>query len=395
MLVVIREGNELSPKAKFVLEQCNELSKSDVLYIMKKGRFSEQWSPNRIDLATSPSGIFTFFLLMFLKSPKDLRDGLIRRIFKTQMKHALINEGFLSILSETLYSYFGTKANTSRLLPYLDSLKSKKIFLVDEFISLKTVDLKQLKRMGRIIYVSQDVAYNRYGFGDNSITKKLMCRLEQEKVAFADLVICCSERDRFKYVEMGAKRVIFYPNIYPTTEFEANNKDETPSICLVLKGYWGSRAKQSLNEVFKALSYIKNKKLRVYLIGIDPPEVTSNIMLYHYTSIPSKTDFLKIMGKSWIGINIGVHMGGTNERKYEYAMSGLIVFSDNFGVRGDLLPYEYSYLDSYDLAAKLKQVLDYGKEKVFRMGKENKEQAILLAETQRQNLLNALHNFNK
>ena len=250
---------------------------------------------------------------------------------------------------------------------------------MDEFISLRTVDLEQLKRMGRIIYVSQDVAYNRYGFGDNRITKNLMYKLEQEKVAFADLIICCSERDLFKYIEMGGKQVIFYPNIYPTREFDTNNKDQTPSICLVLKGYWGSRAKQSLNEVFKAFSYIKNKKLRVYLIGIDPPEVPSTIELYHYTSIPSKTDFLKIMGKSWIGINIGIHMGGTNERKYEYAMSGLIVFSDKFGVRGDLLPYEYSYLDSHDLAAKLTQVLDYEKEKVFRMGKENQEQAILLA----------------
>ena len=119
MLIVVREGNELSPKAKFVLKQFNEISKSDVLYITKKGKFREQWSPNRIDLATSPFGIFTFFLLMFMKSPKDLRDGLIRRIFKTQMKHELINEGFLSVLSETLYSYFGTKANTNRLLSYL------------------------------------------------------------------------------------------------------------------------------------------------------------------------------------------------------------------------------------------------------------------------------------
>ena len=53
---------------------------------------------------------------------------------------------------------------------------------------------------------------------------------------------------------------------------------------------------------------------------------------------------------------MGIHLGGTNERKYDYAMAGLVVFSDNLGVRGDLLPHEYTYVDSYDLAAKLEQL---------------------------------------
>jgi hypothetical protein len=93
-------------------------------------------------------------------------------------------------------------------------------------------------------------------------------------------------------------------------------------------------------------------------------------------------DYFAILSKSWIGINIGIHLGGTNERKYDYAMAGLVVFSDNFGSRGDLLPHEYVYVDRYDLTAKLEQIIEYGKELITEMGLKNRKQAMYLAEIQ-------------
>jgi len=274
----------------------------------------------------------------------------------------------------------------------LRKLNSPKIFLIDEFLSLKSVNLKMLKDLGPIIYVSQDLAYNCLSFGDNFIAKKLMYKLERDAIALADVVVACSEKDRLKYVEMGARKVISYPNIYPTTEFEPCDKDQVPSISIVLPKHWGSRANRSLEEIFKALSYI-NRRIRVYMIGTEPQQVPGNIELKYYEHIPSELDYLRTLSKSWIGINIGIHMGGTNQRKYDYAMARIVVFSDNLGVRGDLLPYEYTYVDSYDLAAKLEQLLKFGKEKIVEMGIQNRKQAISLAEKQREKLLKTVNSM--
>jgi hypothetical protein len=219
-----------------------------------------------------------------------------------------------------------------------------------------------------------------------------MYKLEHKAIASADVVIACSERDRLKYVEMGAKKTIYYPNIYPTAEFIPCDKDQDPSISIVLREHWGLRAQTSLEQVFRALACI-DKKIKVYMIGMKPQNVPRNIELQLYDFISSRLDYLKILSKSWIGINIGVHMGGTNQRKYDYAIAGLVVLSDCFGARGDLLPYEYTYVDHHDLAAKLKQLLELGNQKIVKMGLENRKQAISLAEKQIKKLLKSVANI--
>ena len=394
MLVVIRDGEELSLKTSFVLQLLGLSSNTRILRVSRKEakKFSEKWECNKIDLATSTSGILAYFLLMMLKSPRDLRDGMLKRLFGRRRAHVLFNEGFLSILSQALYYYFATSARTDGIIRFLRKLESPKIFLIDEFWSINTVNLKKLKHLGSIIYVSQDVAYNRYGFRDNLITKELMYKLEREAIALADVVIASSERDRLKYIEMGARKAVFYPNIYPLKEFEPCIKDQSPSISIVSRGHWGSKADRSLEEIFKALSSV-GRTIKVYVIGIEPKQVPKNIRLQHYEFMPSKLDYLNILSKSWIGINIGFHMAGSNERKYDYAMAGTVVFSDTMGARGDLLPHEYTYVDSQDLAAKLEQLLQFGKEKIVQMGDQNRQQALSLAEKQREILLRTVYDI--
>ena len=83
---------------------------------------------------------------------------------------------------------------------------------------------------------------------------------------------------------------------------------------------------------------------------------------------------------------MGIHAGGSNQRKYDYAMAGLVIFSDSFGARGDFLPNEYTYVDEIDLAAKIKELLNLGKERIFEMGLQNRSQALSLAEEKREEL---------
>jgi hypothetical protein len=392
VIFVINDGGKLSLKMNFVVQAYKLNSNEDFFYVFRRAdsRFEEKWGNNQVDLATSTSGNFMHFLLMLVKSPKNMRDGLLKRLLRTKSSNVLLVEGFLSGLSQALGEYFDKPARTNVLINFLRKLNSPKIFLIDEYVSIRIVNLKILKLLGSIVYVSQDVAYDHFNFGNNIITKTLMYKLERDAVALSDLVVACSERDRLKYLEMGARKVLFYPNIYPIAEFEPGNKDQTPSISIVLRGHWGSRAERSLDKIFKALSRV-DKEIRVYMIGIKPQQVPKNIELQHYARIPSKLDYLNTLSKSWIGINIGIHMGGANERKYDYAMAGLVVFSDTLGVRGDLLPHEYTYVDSYDLAAKLEQLLEFGKEMIVEMGKQNRKQALSLAEKQREKLLRTLN----
>jgi hypothetical protein len=64
-------------------------------------------------------------------------------------------------------------------------------------------------------------------------------------------------------------------------------------------------------------------------------------------------------------------------------MASLVVFSDILGCRGDLLPHEFTYFDDNDLAAKLEQLIELGQKKIVEMGLENRKQALLMAEKQR------------
>ncbi len=393
MFVVIKDDEELSQKASFIAQLFRLGSNARFLYVFRKEteKFREKWGSNRIELATSTTGIFAYFFLMILKSPKDLHDGILGRLFHRRRARVLINEGFLSVLSRALYLYFARSARTEGLVSFLRKSNSPKIFLIDEFASLNSVNLKMLRHLGPIIYVSQDVAYNHF-FAGNFIAKELMYKLERDAIGLVDLVIACSEMERLKYIEMGARKAISYPNIYPIAEFEPCDKDQVPSISIALPKHWGSRAERSLKEIFKALSLV-DRKIRVYMIGIEPQQVPRNIGLQYYERIPSKLDYLRTLSKSWIAINIGIHMGGTNQRKYDYAMAGVVVFSDNLGARGDLLPCEYTYVDSHDLAAKLEQSLKLGREKIVEMGIQNRKQAISLAEKQREKLLRTVNSM--
>ena len=217
----------------------------------------------------------------------------------------------------------------------------------------------------------------------------MMYALEKSLVTQSNLTVTCSERDKLKYEVLGVNNTIFYPNLYPDSKFHLAEKEDVPSICLVLREHWGKRSLESLNEVMNALSYL-DVKLKLYSIGIKPSKVPSNVDLRYYDYIPSKLDFLQILSKSWIGINLGIHFAGTNERKYDYALSGLVVMSDIKGIRGDFIPNEFACVDCYDLAAKLNQIFQLDKKDILRKGLENRNHVKSLAKKQHDVLLKSI-----
>ena len=395
MFVVIRDGDTgLSLKARFIVQLLESSFNTHFLYVFRKDQemFSEKVGPNKIELATSARGIILYFFLMLLKSPQDLREGLIRRLLNVNNQNKIVTKGFLSVLSAALYQYLGRSGRTDRLITFLRKLNLPMIFIIDEFWSLNSVRLKDLKDMGMIIYVSQDIAYNRYNYADNLFARTLLFRLERNFLANVNLVIACSETERIKYLEMGAKKVFVLPNFYPFGGFKSDKKDEMPSISIVMREHWGSTGQRFLEELFRSFGCL-DRQIKVYVIGIKPKKVPKNVVLEYTKFITSKLDYLRKISKSWVGINIGIHMGGVNARKFDYAEAGAVVFSDFFGARGDLLPHEYTYVDFHDFAAKIKQLLEFDKADVIKMGKENREYVLQMAETKKREILNEISNL--
>ena len=388
-VVFIRDGKKLSKKANFIVEYYKS-QHAKILYLFRneKNFFTRNNKQNRINLRTKISGIFLYYtIFMILKSPKDLCDGLIRRIHRKKPLSFIRHGGFLSVISQAIYQRWVRRSEEKSVFNHFENIKDPIIFIIDEFFSIRMLNIDRLKCHGKIVYISSDFAYDFYS--DNSIASKMMYNLEKSLISKTDLVIACSERDKLKYENLGFNQVIFYPNLYPYSEFNVLDKDETPSVCLVIKEHWGSRVYKSFNDVINSLSLIP-KKIKLYSIGIKPKQIPSNVELLHYKFIPKKLDFLKILSKSWVGINLGIHFAGTNERKYEYAISGLIVFSDIFGARGDFIPNEYAYVDFYDLAAKLNQIFQLSKKQIFRKGFENRNHVIIFSKNQKDILLESL-----
>jgi hypothetical protein len=388
-IIVLNEGGSLSPKMNFILSLVDR--KSHKLFVATRTstiKCKESWVGNRVELGTSVRGILVYFSLMALKSPKDLRDGMIRRISRKKGQQKLFTGGLLSSLSLTLQNSFGTPARSNNLVNALKRVEGKKIFLIDEFSSINIAKLEKIRKIGKVVYVSQDIAHNRYDY-ENLISKNLIRRLEKKIVMQCDLVIACSARDKLAYKEMGAKRVLYYPNIYPIAHFKPLEKDETPSICVVLREYWGERLDGLLQEIITGLSLV-NTKLAVTFIGKKPDYTPKNVDMIYHKLIASKLHFLETVSKSWICINVGIHLGGSNERKYDFSMAGSVVVSDRLGVRGDLLPCEYVYVDSHDLAAKLNELIKLGKDRLAEMGLENRKRALELADTQKASVGSAL-----
>jgi hypothetical protein len=387
-LIIVRDRwGIVSPKAQLIAKIIEENYWVDSICLVRDqtAMFRQGLVGKKIELPTSTISIF---LNYFLTSPEDFRNAIIRRI-SNNIAVTMVQLDFVSAILRALKTYFVRASRIKNLTSFLENTMSQKVFLIDEYMSIKTIDPKYLKKNGFLIYVSQDIPSEVFDFDRNFIASTLMSKFEHQIMGLADLVIASSNRDCLRYVQNGAKNVIYYPNIYPIVNFHPANKDEIISISIVFRKHWGTKKASSLNQIFEALGKI-HVQFKVYMIGMKPQNVPTNIQMEHYDFISDKQNFLKVISKSWIGINVGFHKGGSNERKYDYAMAGLVVFSDFYGSRGDLLPHEYTFLDSNDLAAKLLQLMALGKKTLSGMGLENREQALLLASEQYNKVVGAI-----
>ena len=131
ILVVIRDRwNEISQKASFVTQifRANPNVKIFSVFRRDKEKFKEKWSLSSVELPTTPLGIFFYYLLMMLKSPKELYEGLMRRFFRRKLKYTLVSEGFISEISLSLSQFFASAGRSEKIISFFKNRKLRQFF---------------------------------------------------------------------------------------------------------------------------------------------------------------------------------------------------------------------------------------------------------------------------
>lgn len=176
-------------------------------------------------------------------------------------------------------------------------------------------------------------------------------RVEREAAETSDLILVASHRDASKYLidfDLDEEKILVVPNIYPV-EFKKRPKLSGKTVAIVA----GSQYKWAQNTAKFILKH--NLADHILYIGRHHPKIRDpRLMRWEY--IPSREEFLSVLSQAHLGINHGVWLGGSNVKRYDYALAGLTIFSGGTGFRGDILPGEIAYTDLYDLAAKLKLI---------------------------------------
>lgn len=201
-----------------------------------------------------------------------------------------------------------------------------------------------------------------------------------------DLLVAASERDRLAYLShgvIGEDQVMVYPNIFPpgpgwegTPAFERASMPFT--LAMVETGWLGRKgAKEDAEFAAGALGLLpRDRKVRVLAFGDLlwselRRALPGSIEVVGGGRVPGRDGFLRALSGAHAGVNLARWSGGTNVKKYDFALAGLVVLSNPLGTRGGLIPHEHAFSDAADLAADLLELTSQGSARVVRMGDEN------------------------
>ena|GEM_PF-1887331 len=240
-----------------------------------------------------------------------------------------------------------------------------------------------------ILYLSHDF----YLDGIPSILRSIAKTYEGNLIENADLVLVSGRRDKELYQEeygLKEEKLVTYANVFPPLDPPytlgrlrktiIKNKYDQPTIVLNAGSKLSiNNLKEYVYEVNKAVKEIEG--LRIVALGDRISKVAREVewgsneldILPH---IPDRVSFLNYLSRGHIGINYAYKLMGTNVKRFDFALAGLVILSRIMGARGELLPYEYTYLDYADLNVKLSKLLEYDLEK---MGYENRVEALNIA----------------
>lgn len=336
-----------------------------------------------------------YFLLHFYKSTIMYR-GFLRflRIISYKLLPNYIKE-ILNVLDSMI-----VLCKIRELKNILTNTKSKciNILVFDDIGSCHLFkDISTLKEDNNIIiYFPHNCYANLTGPFSNKIKK-----LEKKIIKFSDLIITSSSRDLELYKKLygikDERNIISFANVFPPVdpqysivrlvELLSIEKEKIPTIVLNI----GAKVSEKhiltyLEEVSEAINDLEGIKILVIgenLVRYLRRFEWGNNEIEYMPYIPSRLEFIRQLSRAHIGINYAYKLMGTNVKRFDFALAGLVIISRHPGSRGELLPYEYVYVDAMDLKVKLRKLIECDLKK---MGEENKTEAIKLAIESYENL---------
>jgi hypothetical protein len=243
-----------------------------------------------------------------------------------------------------------------------------------------------------IIYLSHDF----YLDSVPSLLRSTVKTYEGNLIENTDLVVVSGCRDKELYrKEYGLKeeKLVTYANVFPPIDppYTLNKLEKTiiqdkySQISIVLNAGFKLSEENLRQYVYEVNEAVKEMEgLRVVALGDRISKVAREIKwgnnkLDVSPHIPDRISFLNYLSRGHIGINYAYKPMGTNVKRFDFALAGLVILSRIMGARGELLPYEYTYLDYADLKVKLSKMLGYDLENLKKMGYKNRVEALNIA----------------
>jgi len=288
-----------------------------------------------------------------------------------------------------LVSYFREMrfryVNCNNLFKLVDSLDETVIVLDHVRAVMMMSRCMNLLKKSRLIHISHDFV------GEFPYTTRLHRFLKKSSLNILSeldpLTIVVSYRDKILYEEAAKlSRVLVFPNIYPPVDekFEPQvpgKQVERDVLRVVAVKGADPHYSMKLAEFIKLAKkyYMRNMKLTVITSHKPTYEplgalADGKISIRVMGNIPDRFEFLKALSEHHIGLIelYGKRGGGTNVRKYDYALAGIVPASLWWNIPGEPIN-EIPFLDLPDLVAKLTYLTP---EELYKRGLENQTRAL-------------------
>jgi len=248
--------------------------------------------------------------------------------------------------------------------------KESDVIILDHIRSVIMASKCNIKSRKPTIVILHDY-HNEFPYGVNSFTRiigKYYDKLIKKYMDNVDLIIVATVRDLILYKEyLSNANLLVYPNLYYPQEKVKINKDNTKFIINLVT------PRVPVNIVIDIVRLIKQHLKDAEIRGINIPNVPG---LKNLGTIPSREKYLETLAEGHIGINLTTigFQSGSNVKRYDYAIAGNVPFNYMNNSIGEPLPHEYTFIDKYDLVAK---ILSLSLEELVKYGMENAEYTYL------------------
>lgn len=283
-----------------------------------------------------------------------------------------------------LMDYVANGFDSAMLLERVRGSPPPRVVLVDGLSSFAYLGGASLRGEAAVVYLSHDYEPD---FTVSRYLSGVVRRKIDSALGRSDLVLAASERDRLRYLSHGGLdpgRALVLPNIFVPEGGALPEPEKAPTFTIaVVETGWSGRAgaRRDALELAEAILLLpRDVPVRVVAVGAELARRLGELLrgraeVAGFGRLPSRWEFLRLLSSAHVGVNLGRWTGGTNTKKYDYALAGDVVVTNSLGARGETLPHQVVFSGESDLSSKLGELWGKGGAALEAMGLENRRAA--------------------